>query len=84
MVEKKDEYPVIKKALWEAWRVFWPAFFAVIIIQFKAGVDLNSWEDWLPALLFSAFLAGTKAVFKWLREKIGQGNYSKWIYKVPA
>ena len=84
MVENNDEYPVIKKALWEAWRVFWPAFFVVIIIQFKAGVDLYSWEDWLPALLFSASLAGIKAVFKWLREKIGQGNYSKWIYKVPA
>lgn len=82
MAAKK--YATWKKALWEAWRAFVPAFLAVLYIQFQAGVELEKWQDWLPALLFGAFIAGVRAVFKWARERFGAGDYSKFIYKLPA
>lgn len=80
---KKIEYSAIKKALWEAWRVFLPAFLAVIYAQFEAGVDLKELKSWGYALLSSAALAGGKAVVKWLREKYWRGDYGKAIYKLP-
>ncbi len=81
---KKIEYSDIKKALWEAWRAFIPAFLGVIYVQFQSGVDLKDWKSWVFNLLVSATIAGSKAVLKWLREKYGQGDYTHWIYKLPA
>lgn len=82
-MKKKIEYGAVKKALWEAWRVFIPAFLAVIYAQFEAGVDLKEIRSWGYALLVSALLAGGKAVVKWLREMYGRGDYGKAIYKLP-
>ena len=80
----KVDYPAVKKAVWEAWRIFIPAFLTVIYFQFQAGVDLKIWQDWLPALFGAAVLAGLKAVIKWAREKYGNREYGKLIYKIPA
>ena len=79
----KINYPAIKKAAWEAWRVFLPALAAVIYAQFQSGVDLKNWKAWATTLLVSAAVAGAKAVFKWTRETYGNGDYSKFIYKLP-
>jgi len=80
----RKKYEAWKKGLWEAWRVFLPAFLAIIYAQFEAGVDLRKWEAWLPSLLAAAVVAGLKAVFKWARAKFFAGEYSRFIYKVPA
>ncbi len=80
---KKIDYPAIKKAAWEAWRVFVPAFAAVIYAQFETGVDLKNWKAWAVSLLASAALAGAKAVFKWVRDTYGNKDYTKLIYKLP-
>ena len=79
----KVDYANWKKALWEAWRSFIPAFLGVIAIQLSAGVDLSTWKDWLPSLLIAGILAGVRAVGKWLRERYGEGNYDKPLYKLP-
>lgn len=80
---KKIEYSIVKKALYEAWRVFFPAFALVIFTQFEAGVDLRNWKAWAFTLIGSALLAGVKAVMKWARDEFGGGNYSHIIYKLP-
>jgi len=79
----KINYPAIKKALWEAWRVFIPAFIAIIYAQFEAGVDLKEWKSWVPALLIASCVAGLKAVFKWARAKYFAEEYDTFIYKLP-
>lgn len=81
---KKVDYPVIKKALWEAWRVFIPAFSAIIYVQFEAGVDLKDWKAWIPSLVLSAGLAGIKAIVKWIRAKYFAGKYDSFVYKFPV
>lgn len=80
----KKKYAEYKKALWEAWRAFFPVFSAIILIQFEAGVDLLDWKNWAPSLLISAAVAGLKAVFKWVRAKYFAGKYDSFIYKFPA
>jgi len=84
MSPKKVDYPAVKKALWEAWRIFLPSFLTVIYIQFQAGVDLSMWRKWFPALIGAGVLAGLKAILKWAREKYGNGEYDKLIYKLPV
>lgn len=78
-----ENYPAIKKALWEAWRVFIPAFLAVVYAQFEAGVDLKNTESWILPLISAALLAGIKATLKWARDTYGNQNYSSLIYKIP-
>lgn len=77
-----NEYPNWKKALKGGWRVFYPAFLAIVLAQLSAGVDMGEWQSWLPALIISAVSAGVGAVMKYLREEYGQQDYSKLIYKV--
>jgi len=81
---KKVDYPVVKKALWEAWRVFLLAFGAIIYATFEAGVNLKNWKAWIPLLGAAAIVAGFKAVFKWVRAKFFAGKYDNLIYKIPA
>lgn len=78
------KYEAWKKGLWEAWRVFWPSFGAVIYVTFEAGVDLKDWRAWVPALCAASVVAGLKAVFKWARAKYFAGKYDNLIYKIPA
>ena len=80
---KKIDFSPFKKALIESWRVFIPAFIAIITAQFQVGVDLKDWRAWLLPLVLSASLAGFKAVVKYLRETYGLGDYTKLIYKLP-
>lgn len=79
----KIKYPEWKKAVWEAYRVFLPAFLAIVYAQFEAGVDLKEWKAWTFSLLSAAVVAGVKAVVKWAREKYGKGDYAKAVYKLP-
>lgn len=81
---KKVSYPAYKKALWEAYRTFIPAFLAVIFAQFEAGVDLKEWRAWVLPLLLSALAAGFRAVVKWVRTEKFPLDYSRAIYKIPA
>ncbi len=78
------KYEAWKKGCWEAWRVFLPAFLAIVYIQFEAGVNLKEWQAWLPSLGTAAIVAGFKAVFKWSRAKFFAGKYDSLIYKIPA
>ena len=80
---KKIDYPAIKKAGYELWRTFVPAFFAVIYVQFEAGVNLQDIKSWGITLLASATMAGVKAIIKYLRDIYGNGEYNKLIYKLP-
>ena len=81
---KKIDYAAWKKALWEAWRVFIPAFLAVIYAQLEAGVDVWGVKTWGFTLLFSAGLPGSKALVKWARETYGNKKYDSWLYRIPA
>jgi len=77
------DYAIWKKALYELWRTFVPAFFAVIYVQFESGVNLQDIKSWGITLLASASMAGIKAIFKYLRDYYGNGEYTKLIYKLP-
>lgn len=80
---KKIDYPAIKKAAYELWRTFIPAFLGVLYVQFQAGVNLQDIKSWGLTLLVSATMAGIKAVLKYLRDKYGNSDYTKLIYKLP-
>ena len=80
---KKIMFSPLMKALIEIWRVFIPAFIAIVIAQFQVGVDLKDWKAWLLPLILSASLAGFKAVGKYIRDMYGLGNYSSLVYKLP-
>ena len=80
---KKITFSPFKKALIESWRVFLPAFIAIIVAQVQIGVDLKDWKAWLLPLILSASLAGFKAVGKYVRDTYGLGNYSSLVYKLP-
>lgn len=80
---QKIDYPAIKKAIIEAFRIFFLAAGAVIVAQIQAGINITDWKNALIALGIAAVVAGAKAVGKWLRDTYGQGNYSSFIYKLP-
>lgn len=80
---KKIDYPAIKKAVWEAFRVFFVAAGAVIVAQVQAGINVTDWKNALIAVGIAAGVAGLKAVGKWLRDTYGRGNYSSLWYKLP-
>lgn len=79
----EDAYPAIKKAAWEAWRVFLPAFIAVILVQLEAGGKIEDLKSWLISLVSAAGLAGIKATLKYLRDTYGNQNYTSMLYKLP-
>ena len=81
---KPINHPSIKKATWEAWRSFWPAFAGVVVVQLSSGVDMKDWQTWLVNVIVSASIAGIKAFAKWLREEYGDKNYEDIIYKLPV
>ena len=83
MARKKIEYPIIKKALWEAWRAFGDAFVAFLAVRLFQGVDLQDWRGWALNLIVGGLAAGFAGLAKWLRE-LKPMQYGNWIYKVPA
>lgn len=80
----KFEYPELKKALWEAWREFIPAFVVAVGLQLSIGIDMNQPLPWIVSVATAGIKAGWRAVFKWLRDKYGEGDYDKLIYKIPS
>jgi len=78
----KKAFPEWKKIVIEALRTFVLAFLAVASVQIQAGVDFKEWKVWLVNLVIAGSSAGVKALSRWLRDKIGKGDYSNWIYKV--
>lgn len=83
MASKKINYPELKKALWEAWRIFFASASVVILAQFEAGVNLKDWKNWVYSLGSAAIVAGLKATVKYVREKYFKGEYDHIIYKLP-
>lgn len=81
---KKVKFAVWKKAVIEAWRAFLPAFLGVVSVQLQVGAGTEDVWFWLRSVLVAGIVAGVRAVFKWAREKWGQGDYNKFIYKLPA
>lgn len=70
------DYPVWKKSLITGARIFVGASLLSIATSISNGVAL---ED----LLLPALVGGLTALGKFLREKVGNENYSSFIYKLP-
>ena len=83
MARKKIEYPIIKKALSEAWRAFGAAFVSFLAVRLSQGVDLQDWRGWALNLIVGGLAAGFAGLAKWLRE-LKPMQYDNWIYKIPA
>jgi len=79
-----EVYPAFKKALIEAARDFISAFVVVFGTQIALGIDWENPWAWLSSALIAGGKAGLRGVAKYLREKIGQGDYSKAVYKWTA
>ena len=98
-MEYISDYPTWKKALWEAYRTFGKAFvvtFAGVLIGANgieilkdgAAISFPVFLKSLWAVVFypgilSGIMAGIAAVGKYIRDTIGQKDYSHPVYKLP-
>lgn len=82
MAAKKFE--AWKKAAYEAWRTFWPAFIGYVALQLQTGAGEKDIALWARSVAVAGGVAGLRAVFKWAREKWGNKQYGSLIYKLPA
>ena len=82
MAKKKVDYAKWKKVLWRFGRIFLAAFLTTLALTIGDLETLDINNLW-PVVVYPAIVAGINALFKALREKIGDGDYSKLIYKLP-
>ena len=58
------------------------------LLRYRSPLQIGAGEedgpDWVISVVVAGLLAGVRAAFKLLRERVGQGDYDKLIYKVPA
>jgi hypothetical protein len=78
-------FPDWRKAWTEARRVF--AYTAIVQLGIIASSEdlitrFNSLEDVLKFIVIPVLVGGLTGVIKYLRERIGQGDYDKLIYKI--
>ena len=91
------EYPIWKKALIEAGRVFVGAMIAQLTllifrddqIDFNFIYSIKSWEQASALLIIPSVAAGLKGLIKYLREKyavnrLGNTDYDNVLFKVPV
>ena len=80
MPRKKMVYPVWKLLVWRYLRVFLSAFLVVLAVSLS---DVNNVDNLWELALYPAIIAGISALGKYLRETLGNGDYTKKIYKLP-
>ena len=79
--KKKEEYALWKKSLWTFGRVFLAAFLTTTALALKDVQNLDSL--WMLAV-YPAIIAGISALAKYVRDRVGAGDYGNAIYRLPV
>ena len=79
-MKKKQAYPLWRKSLWHFGRVFLAAFLTTLTLALK---DVNNLDNLWTLALYPGVIAGISALAKYIRGRVGEGDYSNAIYRLP-